>query len=79
MWVFKRGVSPSFKNLPPLLIKERGTQGVRSPNILKEGGRGDRLLNNLLKKEGQKCVKLRREKVLEQETELSHNQKVEKL
>ncbi len=25
-WVFKRGVSPSYKNLPPLLIKERGKQ-----------------------------------------------------
>jgi len=23
---FKRGVSPSFQNLPPLLDKERGTQ-----------------------------------------------------
>jgi hypothetical protein len=30
--VFKRGVSPLFQSLPPLLIKERGTKGVRSPN-----------------------------------------------
>jgi len=29
--VFKRGVSPSFQNFPPLLDKERGIQGVRSP------------------------------------------------
>ena len=35
MWgVFKRGVSPSSIINPPLLDKERGTQGVRSPNIL---------------------------------------------
>jgi len=32
--VFKRGVSPSFIINPPLLIKERGTQGVRSLNSL---------------------------------------------
>jgi len=38
--VFKRGGSPSFQYLPPLLIKERGTQGVRSPYIIREGVRG---------------------------------------
>jgi len=48
--VFKRGVSPSFQNLPPLLIKERGTQGVRSPNK-NYRGQGDRLWNNYIDKE----------------------------
>ena len=27
--MFKRGTSPSFKAFPPLLVKERGIQGVR--------------------------------------------------
>jgi len=47
--VFKRGASPSFQNLPPLLDKERGIQGVRSPYNLKEGGQGDRFTNCLIR------------------------------
>jgi len=35
--VFKRGASPSFQNLPPLLDKERGTQVRR----LKDSSRGE--------------------------------------
>jgi len=30
--VFKRGVSPSFQNLPLPLIKGKGIQGIGSPN-----------------------------------------------
>jgi len=45
---FEGGAKPlSSLNNPPLLIKERGTKGVRSPYILREGGRGDGLKNNL--------------------------------
>jgi len=43
--VFKRGVSPSFQNCPPLLDKERGTKGVRSPYIIME--EGDRFINKI--------------------------------
>jgi hypothetical protein len=42
--VFKRGVSPLFQSLPPLLIKERGTKGVRSLIIKLYRGQGNRLL-----------------------------------
>jgi len=42
--VFKRGWRPSSIIIPPLLDKERGTQGVRSPYILGEWGWGDRFL-----------------------------------
>jgi len=42
--VSKRGVSPSFQNLPLPLIKGKGTQGIGSPN---KNLIGDRFLNNL--------------------------------
>ncbi len=44
--VFKRGISPSFQNLPPLLDKERGTQvedssrGEVNKQYLSEQGTG---------------------------------------
>jgi len=41
-----RGASAPLKQPPPLLDKERGTQGVRSPNK-NIGGQGDRSPNTL--------------------------------
>jgi len=43
----KRGEA-SLLYSSPSPFKERGIKGVRSPNILIEGGQEDRLLNNLI-------------------------------
>jgi len=44
MGVFKRGISPSFQNLPLPLDKGKGIKGIGSPN---KNLKGMRLINNL--------------------------------